>query len=47
MRKWMEKIPVPENLDQVVEKSLYQLKFEQKQKRRRRWAMAGLSLIHI
>ncbi len=41
MRKWMEKIPVPENLDQVVEKSLYQLKFEQKQKRRRRWAMAG------
>ncbi len=41
MSKWMEKIPVSESLDQVVENSLNQLKFEQKRQRRRRWAVAG------
>ena len=37
MHKWMEKVPVSEALDQVVENSLNQLKFEQKRQRRRRW----------
>lgn len=41
MRDWMEKIPVSEALDAVVEKSINQLKFEQKRKRRHRWMMAG------
>lgn len=41
MHKWMEKVPVSEALDQVVENSLNQLKFEQKRQRRRRWAAAS------
>lgn len=41
MRDWMEKIPVSEALDAVVKKSINQLKFEQKRKRRHRWMMAG------
>lgn len=41
MREWMEKIPVSDNLDQVVKNSLSQLKFEQKRQRRRRWAVVS------
>lgn len=41
MHKWMEKVPVSEALDQVVENSLNQLKFEQKRQRRRRWTAAS------
>lgn len=41
MREWMKKIPVSDGLDQVVENSLNQLKFEQKRRRRHRWATAS------